>query len=119
MTAEYQVHGAVAVIMINNPPMNVLSHAVRKSIVDSLERAVADDGIKAVVLAGSGSAFSAGADIREFKNGKAFAEPHIHSVIRAVEESPKPVIAAIHAVCMGAGLELALGCHYRIAARGA
>jgi 3-hydroxyacyl-CoA dehydrogenase len=118
MIAEYQVHGTVAVIMINNPPMNVLSHAVRKAIVDNLERAIADDGVKAVVIAGSGAAFSAGADIREFNTPKAAAEPHIHSVIRAVEESPKPVVAAIHAVCMGAGLELALGCHYRLAARG-
>jgi 3-hydroxyacyl-CoA dehydrogenase len=118
MIAEYQVHGTVAVIVINNPPMNVLSHEVRKAIVDNLERAIADDAVKAVVIGGAGAAFSAGADIRELNTPKATAEPHIHSVIRAVEESPKPVIAAIHAVCMGAGLELALGCHYRIAARG-
>ncbi len=118
MSNDYEVHGAVAVITINNPPVNGLSHPTRKSLVQGLNRAIDDEGVKAIVITGAGKAFSAGADIREFNTPKAGAEPHIHSVIRAVEQSPKPVIAAIHSVCLGAGLELALGCHYRIAKPG-
>ncbi len=115
MSAEYQVHGAVAVIVLNNPPVNSLSLATRKGIMDGLEKALSDDGIKAIVITGAGRAFCAGGDIREFNTDKTRAEPHIHSLIRAVEESPKPVVAAIHSICMGAGLELALGCHFRVA----
>jgi len=118
MTAKYEVHGSVAVITLNNPPVNGLGHATRLAITDGLQKANADAAVKSIVLAGAGKAFSGGADIKEFGTPKALAEPNLLSVILAVENSSKPVVAAVHTVCMGGGLELALGCHYRIAAPG-
>ncbi len=118
MSAEYQVHGDVAVITLNNPPVNGLGLATRQGITAGLEKAQADPAVKAVVLTGAGKAFSGGADIKEFGTPKALAEPNLLSVILAVENCSKPVVAAIHSVAMGGGLELALGCHYRIAAPG-
>jgi len=118
MTAAYEVHGDIAVITLNNPPVNGLGHATRKGITDGLERANADAAVKAIVITGAGGAFSGGADIKEFGTDKALQEPNLLSVISTVENSPKPVVAAVHTVCMGGGLELALGCHYRIAAPG-
>ncbi|WP_311221134.1 MULTISPECIES: 3-hydroxyacyl-CoA dehydrogenase NAD-binding domain-containing protein [unclassified Acidovorax] len=118
MTAEYQVHGDIAVITLNNPPVNGLGHATRKGITDGLERANGDAAVKAIVITGAGGAFSGGADIKEFGTDKALQEPNLLSVIATVENSTKPVVAAIHTVCMGGGLELALGCHYRVAAPG-
>ncbi len=118
MSADYQVHGDVAVITLNNPPVNGLGMATRRGIVEGLEKAQADDKVKAIVITGAGGAFSGGADITEFGTDKALAEPNLHSVISAVEQSAKPVVAAIHSVCMGGGLELALACHYRVAAPG-
>ncbi|KQR62503.1 3-hydroxyacyl-CoA dehydrogenase NAD-binding domain-containing protein [Acidovorax sp. Leaf160] len=118
MTAAYEVHGDIAVITLNNPPVNGLGHATRKGITDGLERANADAAVKTIVITGAGGAFSGGADIKEFGTDKALQEPNLLSVISTVENSPKPVVAAIHTVCMGGGLELALGCHYRIAAPG-
>jgi len=118
MTTLYEVHGPVAVITLSNPPVNGLGHATRLSLTDNLQKANADAAIKAIVITGAGKAFSGGADIKEFGTPKALTEPNLLSVIRAVENSAKPVVAAIHSVCMGGGLELALGCHYRIAAPG-
>jgi len=118
MTAEYQVHGDVAVIALNNPPVNGLGLSTRQAIVEGLEKAEADPAVKAIVLTGAGKAFSGGADIREFGSPKAIQEPNLLSVITRVENTTKPVIAAVHSVCMGGGLELALGAHYRIAAPG-
>ena len=118
MTTLYEVHGSVAVITLNNPPVNGLGHATRLGITDGLQKANADSTVKSIVITGGGGAFSGGADIKEFGSPKASAEPNLHSVILAVENSAKPVVAAIHSVCMGGGLELALGCHYRIAAPG-
>ena len=118
MTAEYQVHGDVAVITLNNPPVNGLGLSTRQAIVDGLEKAENDPAVKAIVLTGAGKAFSGGADIREFGTPKAIQEPNLLSVISRVENTTKPVIAAVHSVCMGGGLELALGAHYRIAAPG-
>jgi 3-hydroxyacyl-CoA dehydrogenase len=115
MTAEYQAHGAVAVITLNNPPVNGLGLATRTAVVDGVKKALADDAIKAIVITGAGKAFSGGADIKEFNSPKALAEPSLHTLINVVENSTKPVIAAIHTVCMGGGLELSLGCHYRVA----
>jgi 3-hydroxyacyl-CoA dehydrogenase len=113
---SYRTQQAVAVITLENPPVNGLGHEVRAGIVEGLDRAVADPAVKAIVLVGAGKAFSGGADIREFNTPKASAEPTLGTVIRAIEASPKPVIAAIHAVAMGGGLELALACHHRVAA---
>ena len=119
MTAEYKVQGDVAVITLNNPPVNGLGYDTRLGITNGLEKANADPAVKAIVLTGADKAFSGGADIREFGTAKATQEPNLLSVIRALEKSAKPVVAAIHTVCMGGGLELALGAHYRIAAPGA
>jgi 3-hydroxyacyl-CoA dehydrogenase len=118
MTADYKVHGDVAVITMNNPPVNGLGHATRVGLTTGLEKANADDSVKAIVITGAGRAFSGGADIKEFGSPKATAEPNLLSVILAIENSAKPVVAAVHSVAMGGGLELALGCHYRIAAPG-
>ncbi|OOG57534.1 3-hydroxyacyl-CoA dehydrogenase NAD-binding domain-containing protein [Polaromonas sp. C04] len=118
MTAEYKVHGDVAVITLNNPPVNGLGHATRLGITDGLSKANDDAAVKAIVITGAGKAFSGGADINEFGTPKALQEPNLLSVILAVENSSKPVVAAVHSVAMGGGLELALGCHYRIAAPG-
>jgi 3-hydroxyacyl-CoA dehydrogenase len=118
MTTLYEAHGSVAVITLNNPPVNGLGHATRLSITDNLQKANNDASIKSVIITGAGTAFSGGADIKEFGGPKAMAEPNLLSVILAIENSAKPVVAAVHSVCMGGGLELALGCHYRIAAPG-
>ncbi len=117
--ADYGVHGKVAVITMNNPPVNGLGHALRKGIVEGLDRALADAGVEAIVLIGGGNAFSGGADIREFNTPAARAEPHLRQVIARIETVSKPVVAAVHKVAMGGGLELALGCHYRVGAPGA
>ncbi|MFA6615472.1 MAG: 3-hydroxyacyl-CoA dehydrogenase NAD-binding domain-containing protein, partial [Hydrogenophaga sp.] len=119
MTAEYQVHGDVAVINLNNPPVNGLGLDTRRAIVAGLEQAEEDPAVKAIVLTGAGKAFSGGADIREFGTPKSIQEPNLLSVIARVEKTTKPVVAAVHSVAMGGGLELALGAHYRIAAPGA
>ena len=118
MTAHYKVHGDIAVITLDNPPVNGLGLATRQGIAHGMEQAQADAAVKAIVITGAGKAFSGGADIREFGSPKAMQEPNLNSVILLLEKSSKPVVAAIHTVVMGGGLELALGCHYRIAAPG-
>ena len=119
MSAEYQVNGAVAVITLANPPVNGLGLATRTAAVAGIRQALADASVKAIVITGAGKAFSGGADIKEFNSPKALTEPTLHTLINVVEQSTKPVVAAIHSVCMGGGLELALGCNYRVAAPGA
>ena len=119
MSANYELRGSVAVITLNNPPVNGLGHETRKGIVEGLEKAQADAAVKAIVITGAGKAFSGGADIREFGSPMATSEPNLLTVIRACELSTKPIVAAVHTVCMGGGLELALGCHYRVASAGA
>ena len=119
MSADYKVHGDVAVISLNNPPVNGLGLSTRQAITEGVEKAVQDASVKAIVITGHGKAFSGGADIREFGSPKATQEPNLLSVIAQIENCVKPVVAAVHTVAMGGGLELALGCHYRIAAPGA
>jgi 3-hydroxyacyl-CoA dehydrogenase len=119
MSASYEVRGSVALITMNNPPVNGLGYATRVAIAEGLDRAAADAAVKAVVITGGGKAFSGGADIKEFGSPKAGAEPNLLSLIKQLEGMPKPVVAALHSVVMGGGLELALGCHYRVAAAGA
>ncbi|MCD6681196.1 MAG: 3-hydroxyacyl-CoA dehydrogenase NAD-binding domain-containing protein [Burkholderiaceae bacterium] len=117
--AHYAPRGDIAVVTMDNPPVNGLGHELRTGLVEAIRRAQADDAIRAIVIHGAGNAFSGGADIREFNTPKALAEPTLHTVIRTIEESAKPVVAAVHAVAMGGGLELALSCHFRVASPGA
>ena len=117
--SSYSKQGAVAVITLDNPPVNGLGFELRSAVMAGLDQALADAAVSAIVLIGAGKGFSAGADIREFNTPKAGAEPTLRSLIRAIEESSKPVIAAIHGVAMGGGLELALACHHRVVLRGA
>lgn len=109
----YQVQDSIACISVDHPPVNALSHAVRAGIKQSVERAQRDPSVKAVVLLCKGRTFFAGADIREFALPP--QAPSLIAVIQCIEECPKPVIAAIHGTALGGGLEIALGCHFRIA----
>jgi 3-hydroxyacyl-CoA dehydrogenase len=118
MTAEYKAHGDVAVITLNNPPVNGLGLATRTAFVAALAKAQLDSKIVAIVVTGAGKAFSGGADIKEFGSPKSLQEPNLLSLILACENSPKVVVAAVHTTCMGGGLELSLGCHYRVMAPG-
>ncbi len=108
---------AVAIVTVDSPPVNALSAAVRKGIADGVKSAQADDSVKAIVIACAGRTFIAGADITEF--GKPPQSPSLHEVIEVIENSTKPVVAAIHGTALGGGLELALGCHFRVATKDA
>ncbi|MBZ5487805.1 enoyl-CoA hydratase/isomerase family protein [Halomonas aquamarina] len=116
MTVSYQRHGDIGVIEIDNPPVNALSHAVRSGLIDALDEGIADPQTQTLVLLASGRTFIAGADIREF--GKPSQAPILPEVITALEASPKPLIAVLHGTALGGGLEVALGCHYRVALKG-
>ncbi len=118
MTAEYKAHGDVAVISLNNPPVNGLGLSTRTAFAMALAKAQLDGKIKAIVVTGAGKAFSGGADIKEFGSPKAVQDPNLLALILACENSPKVMVAAVHTTCMGGGLELALGCHYRVMAPG-
>ena len=118
MSADYQVQQDVAIITLNNPPVNGLGLSTRLGFIDGLQKALADEKVKSIVVTGAGKAFSGGADIKEFGSPKATQEPNLLSLISALENSTKPVVAAVHSVAMGGGLELALGCHYRVVAPG-
>ncbi|WP_447553084.1 enoyl-CoA hydratase/isomerase family protein [Vreelandella sp. EE22] len=116
MTVSYQRHGDIGVIEIDNPPVNALSHAVRSGLIDALDEGIADPQTQALVLLASGRTFIAGADIREF--GKPSQAPILPEVISALEACPKPLVASLHGTALGGGLEVALGCHYRVALEG-
>ncbi len=118
MGTRYEVRGEVAVLTLDNPPVNGLGYDTRRELAAGVERAVADAAVKAIVITGAGKAFSGGADIKEFGSPKAIAEPNLLSLIKLLEDCPKPVVAAVHSVCMGGGLELSLSAHYRVAAPG-
>ena len=95
--------------------MNVLDETTITELEEIVQQTSADAAVKGVVVTSGKEAFSGGADIREFNTPKASAEPTLHTVIRTLEDTTKPVIAAVSGACMGGGLELALGCHYRVA----
>ena len=110
------VKGTIALIQIDNPPVNALSQSVRQGLVECIASANADPRAEAIVIACSGRTFVAGADISEF--GKPPQEPHLPDVLNRVDQSAKPVVAALHGTVLGGGFELALACHYRIALAG-
>jgi len=113
VSVTMQKDGDVAVIIVNNPPVNALSWHVRQGLEDNFKAALADDGVKAIVLRCDGGTFIAGADISEF--GKAPRGPDFNAVLNMIEAASKPVVAAIHGTALGGGLETALVCHYRVA----
>jgi len=113
MQGRFDKRGEIGVIWINNPPVNAISIGVRKAIIEGVENLARDPEIKAGILACEGRTFMAGADITEF--GKPPLSPSLHDVINALENSAKPIVAALHGTALGGGLEVALACHYRVA----
>jgi 3-hydroxyacyl-CoA dehydrogenase len=117
MQGRFEKRGNVGIIWVNNPPVNAISVGVRAAIIDGVAKLALDPELKIGVLACEGRTFMAGADITEF--GKPPLSPGLHEAINAVESSGKPIVAAIHGTAFGGGLEVALGCHYRVAIAGA
>ena len=114
---QLERHDVVALVTVNNPPVNALSAAVRRGIFEQIKAAAADPQVQAIVLTCAGRTFIAGADITEF--GKPPQPPGLNEVIAEIENCKKPVIAAIHGTALGGGLEVALGCHFRVATKDA
>src|SRR5688572_6889377 len=111
---QYAVRDGIAVLTLNNPPVNGLSNALRAALMEHLKMAEGDAGVKALVITGSAKAFSGGADIREFNKPR--VKPDLPEVNDQQDAMQKPLVAAIGGFALGGGLELALACHYRIAA---
>jgi 3-hydroxyacyl-CoA dehydrogenase len=110
---QFSKEGSIGIIFVDNPPVNALSQAVRAGLEDGVKQGIADPDVEAMVILCGGNTFIAGADIREF--GKPPLPPNLPDVVYAMEDSPKPMIAAIHGNALGGGLEIALSCHFRIA----
>jgi enoyl-CoA hydratase/carnithine racemase len=110
--------GNLALIRIHNPPVNVLSPGVSDGLLAALRNSIADPSVDAIILLGAGKTFIAGADIREFQrmtSGEKEANVGLYPLMLALEDSPKPVVCAIHGNALGGGLEVAMACHYRVA----
>jgi 3-hydroxyacyl-CoA dehydrogenase len=116
-SVDLERRGRVAVITVNNPPVNALSQHVRQGLRDGVTQAVADSGVTSIVITCAGRTFIAGADITEF--GKPPQAPSLHEVLDLIEGSSKPVIAAVHGTALGGGLEVTLACHYRVGVKDA
>jgi 3-hydroxyacyl-CoA dehydrogenase len=116
-SVDLRRNGEIAIVTVDNPPVNALKHEVRAGLAEALRQAREDGAVKAVVIACAGRTFFAGADITEF--GKPPLTPSLHDVIAAIEAMPKPVVAALHGTALGGGFELALACHFRVAVPGA
>ncbi len=114
--AQYQVREGIAVITMNSPPVNGMGYDLRVAVMNGFKKADADPAVKAIVLIGSAKAFSGGADIREFNTPKAWQAPSLRDLNEAQDRLTKPLVGAIGGFALGGGLELALGCHYRVAA---
>ncbi len=114
-TVQLERSGRIAVLLLKNPPVNGLGNTVRRGLYQGIELAMSDDTVDAIVIAGSGNVFCGGADIRQFNTPAAHEKPMSRDVFALIGRSPKPVIAGIHGVALGGGLELALACHYRVA----
>ena len=117
-TARLLREGSIGLIELDNPPVNALAHGLRQGLSDSLTAALADPAIEAIILVGAGRMFCGGADLREFNTPARDMQPQTHDIRKQMEASAKPIVAAIHGSALGGGLEMALGCHYRIAAKG-
>ncbi len=113
MTVTITSQGDVAIVTIDNPPVNATSHAVRMGLMDALTKTEPDSAVRAVVLTGAGRTFVAGADVKEFDAEP--VPPHLPDVVAAIEAATKPWVAALHGHVLGGGLELAMGCHWRVA----
>ena len=111
-TVHYEVKGDIALMTVDNPPVNPLSSGVRQGLSDGINNALADDAVNAIVLTGEGRAFIAGADISEF--GGASEGPSLHDCLNTMDASTKPIVAAINGTAFGGGLEVALCCNYRV-----
>src|SRR5579863_7750247 len=114
---KYTTDGNVAIITIDNPPVNALSPGVPEGILEGIEKAGADPEVRAVVVIGGGRTFIAGADIKEFGKITAGTRPRLalYPTLLKIEDSPKPVVMAIHGTAFGGGLEVAMAGHYRVA----
>jgi len=112
-TVNYELRGDIAVLEVDNPPVNPLSSGVRVGLCDQFDKANSDENVRGIVLKGAGNAFIAGADISEF--GQKMEGPDLHTALKNIEYSEKPVVAAINGPALGGGLETALCCNYRIA----
>ncbi len=108
-------HDEIGIVTVDSPPVNALSAAVRGGILTCIKAAIADPAIKGIVLTCAGRTFIAGADITEF--GKPPKPPGLNEVLAEMENSPKPIVAAIHGTALGGGLEVALACHFRVAVK--
>jgi 3-hydroxyacyl-CoA dehydrogenase len=119
MTARYETRDGIAIITLDNPPLNGRNLPTRTAVVAGIDRANQDSAVTAIVLAGAGRSFTAGADIREFNTPAALQEPSLWTMLDIIEESAKPIVVAIHSMALGGGLEASLAAHYRVAQKGA